>query len=108
MGRDCASEAFQSRWPRPIRGTPANASAEIDVAAVTVEGTLRQGLNGPARAIRRLVSRLPPSQAGIRALRASGASSGPPAKIGRHLGAARCGRREKVFDLRAHNARAGG
>ena len=35
-------------------------------------------------------------------------ASGPPAKVGRHLGAARCGGQKKVFDLRARNARAGG
>jgi hypothetical protein len=104
MGRDCASEAFQSRWPRPIRGTPANASAEIDVAAVTVEGTLRQGLNGPARPIRRLVSRLPPSQAeGVRGLQRASRQDRE-----RHLGAARCGGRVKSSTCVARNARAGG
>ena len=87
--------AFQSRWPRPTRGPPAKASAEIDVAAVTVEGTRRQGPNGPAHPIRRLVSRLPRSQAGMKALRASGASSGPPQDRA-HLGAARCGGRVKA------------
>jgi hypothetical protein len=40
------------------------------------------------------------------ALRASGASSGPPTKVGHHLGAARCGGQIKFFDLRARNARA--
>jgi hypothetical protein len=36
----CPSErAYQSRWPRPTRGPRAKASAEIDVAAVTVEAS---------------------------------------------------------------------
>ena len=40
--------AFQSRWPRPTRGPPAKASAEIDVAAVTVEGIpLAELAHGP-------------------------------------------------------------
>jgi hypothetical protein len=107
MGRDCASEAFQSRWPRPIRGNPANASAEIDVAAVTVEGTLRQGLNGPARPIRRLVSRLRPLRRdegveGVRGLQR--ASRQDRASSWRRP----LRRPNKVFDLCARNARAGG
>ena len=40
--------AFQSRWPRPTRGPPAKASAEIDVAAVAVEWIpLAEPAHGP-------------------------------------------------------------
>ena len=75
--------AFQSRWPRPTRGTPAKASAEIDVAAVTVEGNPQTGSERP-RAPHQAACE-PPSalSGGDEGVEASGASGGPPAKIGR-------------------------
>jgi hypothetical protein len=81
MGRDCASErAFQSRWPRPTRGPPAKASAEMDVAAVTVEGSPQTGPRAPHQAAREPPSALSGGDEGVEG---AGASSGLPAKIGR-------------------------
>ena len=81
MGRDCASERGQS-LAEADEDPRAKASAEIDVAAVTVEESpQRQGLNSPAHPVGRLVSRLPPSQPGMEALRESGACTRPRRRL---------------------------
>jgi hypothetical protein len=100
----------RTRSNRAGRGRPEDhgeASAEIDVAAVTVEASPQTESERPLRAPSG-GSAFPPSQARDGALRTSRASNGPRAKVGRDLDAARCGARVKVFDLRARNARAGG
>jgi hypothetical protein len=66
----------------------------------------RLGLNGLAHPIRRLVSRLQPSRAEMRALRASGPPAGLPSRSG--ASSWRPLRPSKSFDLRARSACAGG
>ena len=87
--------AFQSRWPRPTRGPPGRRhQRRLTSPPLPSRGARRQGLNGPAHPIRRLMSRLRPSPAGMRALRASGALERASRQDrSRHLGAARCGGR---------------
>jgi hypothetical protein len=83
MGRDCASEHVPIALAEADQRTTAKHQRRLTSPPLPSRRARRQSLNGPAHPITRHVSRLPPSQAGMRALRASGASSGPPAKIGR-------------------------
>ena len=85
MGRDCASERVPIALAEADQRTTSGRRHQRRLTSPPLPSrrARRQSLNGPAHPITRHVSRLPPSQAGMRALRASGASSGPPAKIGR-------------------------
>jgi hypothetical protein len=83
MAETGRQKAFQSRWPRPTRGPPAKASAEIDVAAFAVERgpqTRPERPSAPHQAACEPPSALSGGDEGVEGLRAS---SGPPVKIGR-------------------------
>jgi hypothetical protein len=105
----CPSErACRSRWPRPTRGPRAKASAEIDVAAVTVEAspqTEPERPRAPHHAACEPPSALSGGDEGVEGVR--GLQRASRQDRARHLGAARCGGRIRVLRLGA-KARTGG
>ena len=73
MGRDCPPKRVPIALVEADQRTSGRRhQRRLTSPPLPSRGARRQGLNGPAHPIRRLVSRLPPSQAGMRALRARG------------------------------------
>ena len=73
MGRDCASERVPIALAEADQRTPGRRhQRRLTSPPLPSRGAHRQGLNGPAHPIKRLTSRLPPSQA----MRASGSPAG--------------------------------